>query len=404
MKQFTLLQHVKAIAPLLKKETKYNVLTTLLQPHDEVRLHSRMLASLLDPCQGANHNCQEHLLASFLPWILEASTQPSTGRHAHHDSHATHIINFPLQGAHIERESENIDLLIINPSASAAIIIENKILAGDQPRQIERYHEIVSARGIKDITIIYLSLDGHPPSKQSCGKVSNVVCMSYSAHILPWLRESLAIVAENPPLRESILQYIDVLESITSTQPISRMSQELHKLFNSDPEALSAAGKIAAAYKDYAAELERAFWLDLTKTLENIGEHTQAVLPHRDLQDKLNRRHAGGKNCQWYGIDWVLKDNNGVISIGIGNWDGVYVGFHRSALDCANQPHEQRLTSIFLRNEWGEIPGNWYAFKRLNLHPSHNNIDDLIRFQKESLTLTMATLEDMAKTMFNTRI
>ena len=54
-----------------------------------------------------------------------------------------------------------------------AIIIENKIFAGDQSKQLERYFEIIKQEGFEDIRIIYLSLYGEEPSEQSIGLLKN---------------------------------------------------------------------------------------------------------------------------------------------------------------------------------------------------------------------------------------
>lgn len=75
-------------------------------------------------------------------------------------------IRFEYNNTIIERERHGrIDISIIDKTNNKAIVIENKINdAIDMPRQLPRYFENLSNKGIKVVDIIYLSLSGnkHP--------------------------------------------------------------------------------------------------------------------------------------------------------------------------------------------------------------------------------------------------
>src|SRR5690606_25955059 len=92
------------------------------------------------------------------------------------------IEDFDFENCTVEREYKDIDILIYNKQQ--AIIIENKIFAGDRPRQLERYYEIIFNEGIDhkrkeiiqpdQIHIVYLALTKRYPSKFTLGKIEEV--------------------------------------------------------------------------------------------------------------------------------------------------------------------------------------------------------------------------------------
>ena len=99
---------------------QFNIFTVLRSSTDEVNLHSRFLHALLDH-RSARHGDQENL-RDFLDNVAKVN-------------------EFPLEGAMVGREIDNIDLLIANDKRKSAVIIENKIWAPDRERQLQRYWE-----------------------------------------------------------------------------------------------------------------------------------------------------------------------------------------------------------------------------------------------------------------------
>ncbi|MDD3646830.1 MAG: PD-(D/E)XK nuclease family protein [Candidatus Gracilibacteria bacterium] len=99
----------------------YNLLTAVLEPHDEVRLHSRMIGSLLRP-DGLHY--QNTLF--FEKFIDELK-----------------LDNFELDLENISVGIEYRDIDIYITDGVKHIIIENKIWANDQPCQIIKYINII---------------------------------------------------------------------------------------------------------------------------------------------------------------------------------------------------------------------------------------------------------------------
>jgi len=200
---------------LRRREEKFNIFSVLHFEHDERRLHSRFIANLLDPyaSHGLNHTFLNRFIQQFKE-LDEINYSKST------------VYPQELE----KKESNNIDILIIDQSSKHAIIIENKIYASDSNNgsggQLERYFKHVNE--IENIPkaqihVFYLTLDGHEPTQESLGdfkKLSNIngKCISYKHEILNWLNDCVNVVIDQPFLRESILQYKKLLNKMTNNE------------------------------------------------------------------------------------------------------------------------------------------------------------------------------------------
>ena len=105
----------------------YNILSTVLASHDEVRLHSRMLHSFLDP------NGEHYQGTLFLDLFLKELNQES--------------FPFNTNACQVYKEYQNIDLYLTD--GYYHIIIENKLYACDQDEQIQSYVEKIQNKGAK---------------------------------------------------------------------------------------------------------------------------------------------------------------------------------------------------------------------------------------------------------------
>lgn len=75
---------------------------------------------------------------------------------------------FDYYKSEVYREKERIDVLIVDNECKKAIIVENKINnAVDMPRQLPRYFESLSGKGIEVMDVIYLSLNGNKSPDES---------------------------------------------------------------------------------------------------------------------------------------------------------------------------------------------------------------------------------------------
>lgn len=186
---------------------QYNILSEIESPYSEA-FHSNMLASLLKEPQ---------ILQAFLEHLPENIGIPSKD-----------LIDATVDTEFVCPESQNrIDILIrlkFKPSGQTtplykAIILENKIYAKDQPQQLDNYFAALKGLKypVKDILLVYLTLDGKAPSPDSFCTAekenASLAQLSYQEHIIRFLNDSLTLdtVKQSSRLKNTIESYIELL-------------------------------------------------------------------------------------------------------------------------------------------------------------------------------------------------
>ncbi len=193
----------------------FNVFNVIGLWSEEVRLHSAMIRELLDP--SGSHGCSDQFLKIFLRKVLNINNI------AGKTSLTRAIVDSEFYIGQISADRDEggrIDIIVNIPENLniPSIIIENKIYAPDQENQLLRYHKY----GIKtfpnnNFLLVYLTLSGSNPSDWSLGTGTAIVpkCISYINDIIPWLQSCAQIAFDKPKVRETIIQYIDLLQQIT---------------------------------------------------------------------------------------------------------------------------------------------------------------------------------------------
>ena len=108
------------------RQEPFNVFSVLHKETDEVNLHSRFLHALLNYRKPGNEAREN--LEDFLQSVAEK--------------------DFTQSGVMVERERDYIDILITNADKQA-VVIENKIWARDQPKQLQGYYDKIDRKGIR---------------------------------------------------------------------------------------------------------------------------------------------------------------------------------------------------------------------------------------------------------------
>ena len=236
----------------------FNVFTVLRSRSDEVNLHSRFLHALLDHREPDRDKDRQNL-KDFLETVVK-------------------VEDFDICKAKVEREKDNIDLLITNPSR--AIVIENKIWAGDQPEQLKRYYHSVSGiPGIDkaNIHIFYLTPDGREASEDSAGDVEYKP-VSYK-DLLPWLEACQRRAVNNPPLRESLAQYMEVVRGLTGLNIGVEYMEKLESLCLEENNLL-LVHHLNEAHKKACFHLVVKMWEEIKKAMESeFNEVLETRLP-----------------------------------------------------------------------------------------------------------------------------
>ena len=330
----------------LKKEKEegkcFNVFSALDICSDEMRLHSRLLATLLNP--KANHG----LGNEFLKLFLIALGLP--------EDYITHckeqIVERPI-GEVTETTGGRIDIIL--EDRGHAVIIENKIYAGDQPNQLLRYHNYgVKTFGENNFKLVYLTLYGSDPSPYSLGgEHFEFIKLSYAQDILKLL-EDFVPTQPQKPVHSTIEDYITIIKQLTDQDMDTEYQQSIIN------EAIDEK------YIDATLEL-----LQLTKQIGDALIEKYIINPLKDIGFE---RHPDDNGALWRDLNEsyaiVIKTDDRAY------WRKVWIGISpkngyeqpSKKLDCftdeptKNYPYGWSWISDNANNNWHN-PAQYPAIK-----------------------------------------
>ena len=287
----------------------FNVFSVLRKETDEVNLHSRFLHALLDYKKSGDENREN--VKDFLQHVG--------------------IENFDQTGIKVERERHYIDLLITN-NAKQAVVIENKIGAGDQPEQLQRYYNTMKERGYGDIHLLYLTLDSRDPSENSVGGLDNerIITISYKNDLPSWLESCQKRACDEPELRESVAQYLQLVRKLTGTDFTGAYMKDLEKLLLRDNNLVLVPHLHEAMIKakvsllvDLWDKIDSALKAEISDLPSKDEEHENAVDKakiERFLNNQRNAYHglfytfsrvaSLGVEASSYGISFGIRWKN----------------------------------------------------------------------------------------------
>lgn len=182
---------------------------------DEMRLHSRLLATLLNP--KANHGLGNEFLKLFLIAL---------GLPEDYITYCKEQIVERTIGEVTETTGGRIDIIL--EDRGHAVIIENKIYASDQPNQLLRYYNYgVKTFGENNFKLVYLTLYGNEPSPDSLGGEDfEFIKLSYAQDVLKLLKK---IMKSKPkkPVHRTIKDYITIIKQLTDQDMDTEYQQSI---------------------------------------------------------------------------------------------------------------------------------------------------------------------------------
>ena len=192
-----------------RKGENYNLFSILSIERYELK-HSALIANLLD--SKGSHGCGDAFLRAFFEIALKDLAYPfedCTPPHSY-----TEYYTGPIAGD----TGGRIDILV--KSSHYGLIIENKIYAGDQDKQLTRYDNYGKKTfGADRYLLVYLTLFGSEASEGSTAKGNakevDYLCLSYAEDILRWLEQCVRLADNKPLVRESLNQYIRTIKQLT---------------------------------------------------------------------------------------------------------------------------------------------------------------------------------------------
>lgn len=277
MKEINLLDNVFEIKKKHEKIAEltgenYNVFEILGLNSSEL-MHSKFISNLLNV--NGKHGQKDKFLKLFINQTLNLSNE--TG----FDEENIKILNsFNTQNSFVviekyigeidieESKGGRIDIIISD--GENYLIIENKIYAIDQNIQLERYNNFKKNRVTP---IYYLSLDGKEASILSTNnqkiKINkHYIAISYKKFIVNWLGLCIKEIYDRPLIRETLIQYQNLIKKLTNHSTNIIMSLEIAQLIKKSKENLDSLIELQKAIP----ELRRIILEEKIENLLKIAE------------------------------------------------------------------------------------------------------------------------------------
>ncbi len=267
-----LLQEVSAISKKYEEIAKitgenYNIFNILGLSTKEVRTHSAFIADLLNP-EGL-HGQGSIFLELFFDQIKIKLNVEKEKIKSIEDT----IKKIPSKKANVfveenigkisDDEGGRIDIVI--KDSFKQIVIENKICADDEKRQLVRYKN-----KYPNALLLYLTLHEKEASDKSITKKDNSKLIiyedyfniTYKEDIVRWLEKCKEKAVNQPILRETLTQYINLIKFLTGQTMNEKMENEIVKLllnnnsnFNNAMTIIEAFDKIKKDTYDFLSDL-----------------------------------------------------------------------------------------------------------------------------------------------------
>lgn len=349
-----LLEQVSVISNKYKDIAKitgenFNIFSVLRMQNDEVGLHSRFIGELLNP--KGSHDQSGLFLKLFIQEIGLRNEYTES-----QINNASVLIEENIGGISEDYETGGrIDLVIKFPDSKREIVIENKIWAVDQPKQLWRYRQ-----QYPNAYLVYLTPFVKEPSKESLKNIAlnQIICITYKTHIINWINNCVKESVNLPLIREVLNHYLNTINAITNQSNNHAMSQDIIKIILNSKENIDAALNLEKNQDQWKDQLITQFFQRISQKLSehNIKQHEFHIKYSEkynwinftsDISEKLN-----------IGLSYAPQDTNFKSSI---------IGFFW--LDKTKQNKE---IIIKLSGNGYKNNDNYAGFKLDNEHPNWN--------------------------------
>ena len=296
-----------------RKGENYNLFSILSIERYELK-HSALIANLLDP--EGSHGCGDAFLRAFFEIAMKGTAYPFENS-TPLDSRTEHYTG-PIAGD----TGGRIDILV--KSSHYRLLIENKIYAGDQDKQLIRYDnygkEIFGADGY---LLVYLTLYGYDASKESTATKSaeevGYLRLSYAEDILRWLEQCARLAYDKPLVRESLNQYIRTIKQLTYRDMNQENIPKIIDLAVDHPEVVATL----SSNRDAIAQgiRKKYIFAELKKYADQKGWlYDDSESSYNEEEPKIRFRKEG-----WSGSIIISADSEGKKS-NYGWWMNLWIG------------------------------------------------------------------------------
>lgn len=380
---------------------QFNVFTALRPISDEVYLHSRFIATMLDP-KGL-HNLGTKPLDIFLE---EIGSNFSCGKNP---------TVRPNPRVELWKEEKEIDILIeglvdnanVNETKKpCAIIVENKIYAKDSNHkdygQLQGYYHSVEEKGYEDeqIETYYLTPNRHEPSEYSLSggideypKLSverehnekekhprkrMVRCIDYGKEICQWINDVEEIATEHN-LKEALKQYEQVVKKLVGdiklNEKLTQLVSNYFKEAKINWKELCTKEYLGDKVKDIYWHCTADFFFQLEQELLNNKDGISVEIeqrPHPIHEDityliKGNHKNQTEKHALYYRVR--DKEKGGFWRTIQASPQGFFFGLDNKQMSKAKgwkeivyfyNPEDSKENQLPLLNLWNFLEGDTF--------------------------------------------
>ncbi len=285
-----LLEQISVISNKYKDIAKitgenFNIFQILNMSTSEVSLHSKLIAELLNPY--GTHDQGTLFLKLFID---------ECGLTDFLDDVNLNETNVKIEVS-IGKISENYESggrvdIVLNFDTGKSVLIENKIFANDQRKQLLRYH-----KAYPNSKVVYLNLWGSNEVTDLIGGLSKseFIWISYRVNIINWLTKSIKEVYNKPSVLYILEHYLNTVKTITNQNTNSNMNKELINTILTSSNNISAAFEISNVIQEIKKN-----------TAETLINQIQNEVFDNLLQKGYNldliKDRATGRRNEWAGF------------------------------------------------------------------------------------------------------
>jgi hypothetical protein len=260
----------------------------ILDLSDKELIHSRFIAFLLNP--KGTHGYENTFLDLFVEVLKGKTILPNS--------------QYEEVSAEEEGENGRVDIIIKNIDDKHHIIIENKIYAVDQPRQLKRYNT-----DYPKATLVYLTLDSRKASQQSLGKKGekdtlrheDYIKLSYKEDIISWIKNCIKTISDNPDNTKMLYLLTEYLAMVERLTKDFIKLEKIWEILERDKENFKKTFEIYEEVNKLIPNLEfmrhLKAYIIRTRFIEGVGENQSFI---QRLCDKINKKREGeNEKLEW---------------------------------------------------------------------------------------------------------
>lgn len=231
---------------------RFNIFSLLNRESDEVVTHSKFIGELLN-IKGS-HGQKDKFLKLFVD-LLHKPLKFDTGSSRVYIEH--HV------GKVEDEHGGRIDIMLKDNDGNV-IMIENKIYAKEQPKQLLRYRN-----AYPNGHLIYLTRFGEQ-STCSSSEGTGYIKICYKTKILQWLHECKVASANLPVVSETITQYINLVKKLTNQNHTKNMNKEVISHILKNEENLTAYKVLFDVKDELKKELVKSIILKMVERIRHL--------------------------------------------------------------------------------------------------------------------------------------